>query len=112
MPSKSLAEHLLGALAQQLVSAPWAAATDTPAPPAHTPTPTPATARPGIYRHYKGARYRVIGTALNAGNQHDSTEKVVVYVSQANLRMYTRPLTEFTELVNGVPRFERIADDE
>lgn len=55
--------------------------------------------KPGIYEHYKGGRYRVIGVAL-----HESThEPLVVYealyenpVSQ----LFVRPVGEFCEDVD------------
>lgn len=68
----------------------------------------------GVYRHYKGGLYQVLGIA-----EHTEThEKVVVYLSltSAHLpgpRMRVRPLEGpegfiTPELVNNAPRFEYV----
>lgn len=55
---------------------------------------------PGVYRHYKGARYTVLFVAQNASN-HDgrAAEKIVVYVSLTYGRIFTRSEREFTETI-------------
>ncbi len=66
----------------------------------------------GIYRHYKGQRYRVLGTA-----QHSETlELLVVYQALYGARgWWVRPASMFNESVgvNGtrVPRFAHEPDD-
>lgn len=61
---------------------------------------------PGLYRHYKGQRYRVLGTA-----HHSETEEaLVVYQALYGERgLWVRPLTMFTETVEldgePIPRF-------
>lgn len=61
---------------------------------------------PGIYRHYKGASYEVLGTA-----QHSETEEhLVVYRAlYGEYGLWVRPLSMFCETVevDGVtrPRF-------
>lgn len=61
---------------------------------------------PGIYRHYKGQNYEVIGVA-----RHSETEdKVVVYrCLYGDHSLWVRPLTMFCETVEvageQVPRF-------
>jgi len=69
------------------------------------------TPKPGIYRHYKGPLYDVIGIA-----RHSETEDLlVVYRPQYGERgLWVRPLGMFTEqvCVDGrmLPRFEYIGD--
>lgn len=62
---------------------------------------------PGIYRHYKGRDYEVIGTA-----RHSETEEwVVVYRAlYGDFGLWVRPLDMFVESVvlasgESVPRF-------
>jgi len=62
--------------------------------------------RPGVYRHYKGPRYEVIGTATHS----ETEETVVVYRAlYGEFGLWVRPLAMFTAtvLVDGVevPRF-------
>jgi hypothetical protein len=67
---------------------------------------------PGLYRHYKGGNYQVIGVARHS----ETEEELVVYqcVSDNN-SLWVRPLAMFLEtvLVEGrtVPRFEQYASD-
>lgn len=66
---------------------------------------------PGLYRHYKGGEYRVIGTARHS--EHD--ELLVVYQClYDNASLWVRPLAMFMETVTvgaaRVPRFERIGE--
>lgn len=61
---------------------------------------------PGIYRHYKGSLYEVIGTAQHS----ESEEHVVVYRAlYGDYGLWTRPLEMFTETVtidgHTQPRF-------
>lgn len=65
---------------------------------------------PGIYEHFKGARYEVVGTGL-----HSETEEALVFYRKLydDYSFWVRPLDMFTEHVardgyNG-PRFRRIA---
>ena len=65
----------------------------------------------GIYRHYKGNEYRVIGVA-----RHSETEEwLVVYQPQyGNFDLWVRPFDMFTETVTiddtAIPRFEYIRE--
>ncbi|MCY1378997.1 hypothetical protein D9M69_666770 [compost metagenome] len=66
--------------------------------------------QPGLYRHYKGQQYRVIGIA-----RHSETEEVLV-VYQAlygEYGLWVRPLSMFTETVqvNGeqIARFALVS---
>ncbi|WP_329742784.1 DUF1653 domain-containing protein [Dyella sp. A6] len=61
---------------------------------------------PGIYRHYKGQRYRVLGTARHS----ETLEELVVYQAlYGEFGLWVRPAAMFAETVekNGavVPRF-------
>lgn len=65
--------------------------------------------QPGIYRHFKGNRYELIGIARHS----ETEERMVVYRALYGERgLWVRPLTMWTEQVevNGqfVPRFQRI----
>lgn len=71
--------------------------------------PLPTEPTPGLYRHYKGNEYRVIGLA-----RHTETEEtLVVYQALYGARgLWVRPAVMFAEQVEiggrRVPRFERI----
>jgi hypothetical protein len=67
------------------------------------------TLQPGIYQHYKGAHYRVLGLARHS----ESEEWLVVYQALYGERgMWVRPLTMFCETVEveggSCPRFALI----
>lgn len=67
----------------------------------------PFTIQPGLYRHYKGGLYTVLHTA-----RHSETEEwLVVYRSEAHGTLWVRPLSMWTELVDGRPRFAFIESD-
>jgi hypothetical protein len=73
--------------------------------------PLPSEPRPGLYRHYKGKPYRVVGLARHS----ETLEPLVVYEALYGERgLWVRPATMFVELVevNGqrVPRFTRTAE--
>lgn len=52
---------------------------------------------PGIYRHYKGSLYEVLGTAQHSENE----EVLVVYRAlYGDYGLWVRPLTMFTESVD------------
>jgi len=61
----------------------------------------------GIYRHYKGAHYRVLGVA-----QHTETEEVLAVYTNEEGRLWVRPYNMFTELVPGTttPRFTLVKE--
>ncbi len=67
----------------------------------------------GLYQHYKGQQYRVLGVA-----QHSETEEsLVVYQAlYGEFGLWLRPLSMFTEqvLVEGVlqPRFALLQREE
>ena len=68
--------------------------------------PLPAEPRPGLYHHYKGNDYRVLGLARHSETQ----EVVVVYQALYGERgLWVRPATMFSETVlhdgQRVPRF-------
>ncbi|MGD9970586.1 MAG: DUF1653 domain-containing protein [Sulfuricurvum sp.] len=62
----------------------------------------------GLYRHYKGKHYEVIGVAKNS----ETGEEVVVYRALYGERgLWVRPLAMFEEtLSNGMKRFEYCRD--
>ncbi len=67
--------------------------------------------RPGIYQHYNGNYYQVMGLARHS----ESLEELVVYQSlYGDYGLWVRPLKMFQETVeaNGqpVPRFKYIAE--
>ncbi len=72
---------------------------------------------PGIYQHYKGKLYRVLGV----GHHSESLEKMVVYQAQYTSpdfgegALWIRPLTLFLQTVEvdgkHVPRFQRVAEE-
>ena len=68
--------------------------------------PLPASPQPGLYRHYKGNDYRVIGLARHS----ETLEPLVVYQAlYGEHGLWVRPAAMFTESieVNGrrQPRF-------
>jgi hypothetical protein len=63
----------------------------------------------GIYRHYKGQSYRVLGTALHS----ETMEELVVYQAlYGDHGLWVRPATMFAESVEldgePIPRFALI----
>jgi len=71
--------------------------------------PLPTDPRPGLYRHYKGQDYRVIGLA-----RHSETEEpLVVYQALYGERgLWVRPAAMFNESIESEgkhqPRFRRL----
>lgn len=68
--------------------------------------------KPGIYKHYKGKKYLVIGLAKHS----ETLEDLVIYISlyeNEESKIWARPLKLFLETVeiNGesVPRFKFIS---
>ena len=73
--------------------------------------PLPSEPRPGLYRHYKGNDYRVIGLAHHSETQ----EALVVYQALYGGRgLWVRPAAMFNETVDFggrcVPRFARVGE--
>ncbi|MCM2972110.1 MULTISPECIES: DUF1653 domain-containing protein [Larsenimonas] len=63
---------------------------------------------PGIYQHYKGALYEVLGIARHS----ETEEELVVYRAlYGDYALFVRPLTMFIETVDvqgePVPRFQQ-----
>lgn len=70
--------------------------------------------RAGVYKHYKGGMYLVLGVARHT----ETNETLVMYVSlgvKPGPQMFARPYDMFTEtvIVNGIekPRFLYIGED-
>jgi hypothetical protein len=73
--------------------------------------PLPTEPLPGLYRHYKGNDYLVIGLARHS----ETLEPLVVYQALYGERgLWVRPAAMFAEAVElggkRVPRFGRIGD--
>ena len=64
----------------------------------------------GIYQHYKGGLYKVIGIASHS----ETLEKLVIYISLTNDLLWARPISMWCEeiVIDGViyPRFTYIGD--
>ena len=65
----------------------------------------------GVYRHYKGHLYLVLGVA----RQTETNEELVVYVPLydlpgAGLPLQARPRKIWDEPVDGKPRFEYVGE--
>lgn len=63
----------------------------------------------GIYRHYKGTEYEVLGTGIHT----ETEEKMVIYRSiEEPEKVWLRPYDMFFETVTidgeGIPRFKKI----
>jgi hypothetical protein len=72
-----------------------------------------STLKPGIYKHYKNNKYKVVCEATHS----ETEEKVVVYQClYGDFSMWVRPKEMFTELVEvdgkQIPRFEFVAEEE
>ena len=63
--------------------------------------------KPGVYKHFKGACYIVIGVAMHTGTQ----EEHVVYKT-FNGKLFVRPLKEFIGPRGDVPRFVKLTGKE
>ena len=66
---------------------------------------------PGIYRHYKGNEYRVLGVARHS----ETMEELVVYQALYGERgLWVRPLTMFAEVIcvagTQVQRFKYVSE--
>lgn len=69
------------------------------------------TIKPGIYRHFKGNMYKVIGTARHS----ETMEEMVVYQAlYGEMGLWVRPRNMFTEIVERdgktFPRFEFVEE--
>lgn len=63
----------------------------------------------GVYQHFKGAKYLVIGIAKHSENLEDMVVYINLYDNEKS-NMWVRPLSMFTELMNvdgkKIPRFK------
>ena len=66
----------------------------------------------GIYEHYKGKQYKVVGIAKHS----ETMEDMVIYepLYESEFKRWVRPLAMFTEnvIVNAkeVPRFKKLIE--
>lgn len=65
----------------------------------------------GVYKHYKGHLYLVLGTARHT----ETEEELVIYVPLyelpgAGLPLQARPRKMWDEMVSGKPRFEYVGE--
>mgnify|MGYP002712475995 CR=1 FL=1 len=58
----------------------------------------------GIYKHYKGGIYTATGLVRHS----ETLEPMVVYGAVDGSGTWVRPLSMWSEMVDGKPRFERI----
>lgn len=69
--------------------------------------------RPGIYCHYKGKRYRVLGVAKHSETMEDLVVYEALYDNDLS-KLWVRPLSMFSETVmvegKAVPRFRRVGE--
>lgn len=68
--------------------------------------------KPGLYRHYKGKDYQVVGVATHS----ETEESLVVYRTlYGDFSLWVRPLDMFTGTVvvdgDPTPRFTFISED-
>jgi hypothetical protein len=73
--------------------------------------PLPTEPRPGLYRHYKGGEYRVLGLARHS----ETLAPLVVYQAlYGEHGLWVRPAAMWIEsvVINGqsVPRFARVGE--
>jgi hypothetical protein len=67
----------------------------------------------GLYRHYKGPRYRVLFTGKDSTNGPGEGRAMVCYISDAEHGIHFRELSQFVEPVvwpDGIsrPRFVKV----
>jgi hypothetical protein len=69
---------------------------------------------PGIYEHYKGKRYRVLGIAKHSETLEDLVVYEALYANDTS-KLWVRPLSMFrgTVTVDGEPqpRFRRVPQE-
>lgn len=77
------------------------------------PIPEPPKLEKGIYRHYKGKRYEVLGVALHT----ETLEAMVIYrplYEKSGAEYWVRPYGMFVESVmadgKSMPRFQKQPD--
>lgn len=83
-----------------------------PTNPTLAPIPDELTIAPGLYEHYKGMRYEVLGTARHS----ETLEPMAVYRAlYGEHGLWVRPVAMFLEAIeiNGVSRkrFQRMEDN-
>ena len=72
---------------------------------------TAETVKPGVYKHFKGNFYEVIGVAKHTETGEPLVVYRPLYSSDVDLYvLYVRPLAMFQDQVEGVPRFDLIKE--
>lgn len=62
----------------------------------------------GWYKHFKGGYYYVTGTATHS----ETGEQMVIYYHQGEpSKLWVRPASMWSELIDKEPRFKYIADN-
>lgn len=71
--------------------------------------------KPGIYKHYKGNLYKVIGLVKHSETLEDLVLYECLYENQ-NAKVWVRPVKMFNEKINLngkiVPRFKYLKENE
>ncbi len=69
------------------------------------------TVEPGIYEHYKGKQYKVIGVAKHSESLEDLVVYEALYENEV-AKLWVRPLAMFLETIDidgqTVPRFKKV----
>ena len=67
----------------------------------------------GVYRHYKGGKYLVLGMAKHSETKEDLVVYVTLYENDM-ASMWVRPLAMFLEIIDvdgkQIPRFEKVEE--
>lgn len=70
----------------------------------------------GIYEHYKGKRYEVVGIAKHSETLEDLVVYRPLYETEVSVDFWVRPLAMFTEVIvidgRKIPRFSFVKNKE
>lgn len=66
------------------------------------------TIKKGLYEHFKGGWYHVIGTAIHT----ETEEEMIIYYHEGEpSKLWVRPASMWFERINGEPRFKFVSRD-